>query len=115
MSRKTVGLVEPIKIIGNGSSKIVMARIDTGATKSSIDANLASEVRAGPIIETKMIRSAHGNSLRPIITAKIEIEGEIVETSFTVAERSHMKYKMLIGQNVLKRGKFLVDPLKKPK
>ena len=37
-----------------------------------------------------------------------ELEGD-----FTLANRSHMTYALLIGQNILKAGHFLVDPLKK--
>jgi hypothetical protein len=29
-----------------------------------------------------------------------------------VADRSHLKYKILIGQNILKKG-FIIDPQKK--
>ena len=35
-----------------------------------------------------------------------------MEAECTVADRSHMKYKMLIGQNVLKKG-FIIDPEEK--
>lgn len=113
MTKKILGLVEQIKIKGNGSSKIVIGRIDTGATKSSIDSKLASELKAGPIIKTIVIKSAHGHALRPIIRIPIVLEGETVTGSFTIADRSHMKYKVLIGQDILKKGNFLIDPLKK--
>jgi len=35
-----------------------------------------------------------------------------IEDEFTLADRSHMTFPMLIGQNILTKGKFLIDPLK---
>ena len=35
-----------------------------------------------------------------------------MKSEFTIADRTHMKYKILVGQNILKEG-FLVDPMKK--
>ena len=50
-----ISLIEPVLVRGkNNKKKEVMAKIDTGATKSSIDTNLASEIGLGPIIETKL-------------------------------------------------------------
>ena len=34
-----------------------------------------------------------------------------IKTDFTLADRSNMKYSVLIGQNILKQG-FLIDPSK---
>ena len=87
------------------------AKIDTGATKSSIDTNLAAKLRLGPVIKSKLIKSAHGSKLRPIIEATIELAGNVIKSEFTLADRAHMKYSILIGQNILKHG-FLIDPSK---
>ena len=112
MKRSVLGLVEKITIIKNDRKKTVNARIDTGATKSSIDSTLARELDLGPIIKKMQIRSSHGTSMRPIIHAEIIIDGRTYKEEFTLAPRSHMSYPVLIGQNILKKGKFLVDPLK---
>jgi len=106
-----IGLSENIKIISNSESKEVEAKIDTGATKSSIDAKLAKELKLGPVVQTKMVRSAHGHSLRPIIDVDLEIAGQKIKSQFTIANREHMKYRILIGQNILKDN-FLIDPSK---
>lgn len=105
-----IGLTEHIKINGTDENQELVVRIDTGATKSSIDINLASKLKLGPIIKSKMVKSAHGNRLRPILEAEIVIRGKKIKSEFTLADRSHMKYKILIGQNILKQG-FLIDPL----
>ena len=106
-----IGLAEKVSIHYPKGSKSMIAKIDTGATKSSIDTNLAAELRLGPVIKSKLIKSAHGSKLRPIIEAEIELAGKRIMSEFTLADRAHMKYRILIGQNILKDG-FLIDPTK---
>lgn len=106
-----IGLTEKVKVHFKRGEKTVIAKIDTGATKSSIDIELASKLGLGPVIKSKLIKSAHGNKLRPIIEAEIELAGKQMKSEFTLADRTHMKYMILIGQNILKNG-FLIDPTK---
>lgn len=109
---KTIlGLTEEIVVRGPNSEKTVRARVDSGAMKSSIDLQLASELQLGPIVESKLIKSANGAKLRPVIRAELDVCGRTVDEKFTMADRRHMKYKVLIGQNILKQG-FLIDPCK---
>ena len=111
--RTVVGLNERVTVYGpKGKKKEVMARIDTGATKSSVDVKLAADLELGPILKSKVVKSASGNTLRPVIHAEIEIADKRIGSEFTMADRSHMKYSVLIGQNILKDNKFLVDPTK---
>ena len=109
--RIVIGLAERVNVHYPKGSKSVISKIDTGATKSSIDTNLAAELRLGPVIKSKLIKSAHGSKLRPIIEATIELAGKKIKSEFTLADRAHMKYRILIGQNILKDG-FLIDPTK---
>jgi hypothetical protein len=117
--RQVIGLTEKVILTGHeGKSREVTARIDTGATTSSIDSNLSAELSLGLVIDsqgkikTKKIRSAHGRGVRPVVRVSIEIAGRHMKKKFTLADRKHMKYAVLIGQNVLKEGFFLIDPLK---
>jgi len=108
-----LGLIEEVTVIGrDGRKKSVLARIDTGAQSSSIDLQLAQELQLGPIVSTKNIRSSHGRSLRPVVRATIVLSGKEISDEFTLYNRSHMRYKILVGQNILKQG-FLIDPVKK--
>ncbi len=107
-----IGLTEKVTIQGRNKEKTVMAKIDTGATKNSIDSRLAAELNLGPVVETKLIKSAHGNSVRPIIKADLVLAGKKISTRFSLADRGHLRYNVLIGQNVLKEGGFLIDPSK---
>ncbi len=110
LNKTIVGLTEKATIRGsNGRAKTIVARIDTGATKSSVDEALAFELALGPIVGTRIIRQAQGKQRRPVIHIKLKIKGRLVEGDFTVADRSHMKYPILIGQNILIQD-FLVDP-----
>lgn len=110
MDKTVVGLLEKVKLNGHGNNKeIIIARIDTGATNSAINLQLASKLKLGPVIESKIVKSTHGTKLRPVIETEIEICGRKIKEKFTLADRSHMKYQVLIGQNILKQG-FLIDP-----
>ncbi|HLG23631.1 MAG TPA: RimK/LysX family protein [Candidatus Nanoarchaeia archaeon] len=106
-----IGLAEKVSIFHKDGKKRVIGKIDTGATKSSIDTNLAAELRLGPVIKSKIVKSAHGSKLRPIIEATIELSGKKIKSEFTLADRAHMKFSILIGQNILKHG-FIIDPSK---
>ena len=110
--KKIIGLTEKIRITGpDGKSKVLIARIDSGATISSIDNKLAAELKLGPVIRTKLVKQAQGSSSRAVIRAKLKLAGKNMEEEFTIADRKHMKFQILIGQNILKKG-FLIDPSK---
>ncbi|HIH04784.1 TPA: hypothetical protein HA281_05005 [Candidatus Woesearchaeota archaeon] len=106
-----IGLSENVEVRNSRGKKTVEAKIDTGATKSSMDMDLARKLHLGPVIKSKMVKSAHGNMLRPVVEATIILAGKTITEEFTLADRKHLKYAMLIGQNVLKNG-FLIDPSK---
>ncbi len=111
--RKIIGLVENVKVLGRNGGKIVKARVDTGATKSSIDEELADELGLGPAVKTTRIRSATGREKRRVIRATVVVSDEFLSGFFSVTKREIMNYKLLIGRNILRKGKFLIDPLRK--
>lgn len=112
-SKTIIGLTEPVAIFSRvGVQKIVIAKIDTGASNSSIDTDLASQLKLGPVIKSKLIKSASGNRVRPVIELVIGLADKKMKEEFTLADRWHMRYRVLIGQNVLKHG-YLIDPSKK--
>lgn len=107
-----IGLSETVTVEGTDNKKEVTARIDTGAHTSSIDVRLAADLKLGPITSVKNVKSASGVGLRPIIKAKITINGKTLESDFTIANRDHMKYSVLVGRNILSKLGFLIDPTK---
>src|SRR3989338_9763730 len=104
MSEKTViGLTTQVTLLGRNGKKQVVARVDTGATKSSIDEKLAADIGVGDELRRVLIKSAHGNRHRGIVIVEMEIGGQEMKVECTLADRVHMKYKLLIGQNILKK------------
>ena len=105
--KTTIGLTEQVQFLPQKIT--VLARIDTGATKSSIDAALAKKLNL-VTIDQRVVKSAHGRSLRAVVKTQIAFAHKIITGKFTVAHRKHMKYQVLIGQNMLQGKGFLIDP-----
>lgn len=103
-----IGPVEIMTIIGTEKEENYESRVDTGATSSSIDAKIVAELSLGPVLSVKKVRNAHGETLRPVVEAEIILKDKRIKTKFTIADRSRMKYKVLIGRNILKEG-YLID------
>lgn len=113
MKEKTIiGLTTPVIVFGKKGKKEVIARVDTGATKSSIDTDLAKTIGVGPELKHALVKSAHGTRRRGVVLVDLMMGGEMKKAEFTLADRSHLKYLVLVGQNILKNG-FLIDPSKK--
>lgn len=112
----------------------VKAKIDTGATTSSIHAihierfrrdghdfarfqvhplqrNSKKTVQAeAPLVEYRSVRSSSGHeSSRPVILTTIELFGDSWPIELTLANRDQMGFRMLIGRRAM-RKRFLVDP-----
>ncbi len=106
-----VGLIEPVKVIGK---KIVSAtaKIDTGAARSCIDETVAKEVGLNPVVKFVRVKSATTGGApyirRPVFKAKIEIAKRIIPVEVSIADRKHLKQKVLVGRDVI-RSNFLVD------
>ena len=111
--RTIIGCREPVVLTLGNKKKKFIARIDTGARTSSLDMQLAVELSHSKILKTRVIKSASGIGLRPIIEVTIMLAGKKIISNFTLADRSRMKYKILIGRNIIRKQKFLIDPLKK--
>lgn len=118
VKRKVIGLVENVYIRGkNRNGEVrgikVKAKIDTGASRSSISKELAQKLRLGRHSRrTTIVKSALGRERRKLIKIEIRLKGKALKAFFSVADRKHMPHRVLIGKNVLRMGRFLVDPLK---
>ena len=109
LKKKTVvGQVEKVSFLIKGKRERFDARIDSGAASSSIDAKIVADLKLGPVLSVKKVRNAHGETLRPVVEADIFLKRKKIKAIFTVADRSRMKYKVLVGRNILKEG-FLID------
>lgn len=109
--RKRIGVRESVLIFDdNGNPHNYVAKIDTGAYRSSIDRDLAEEygLLKNNVIHRKIIKSALGKEERHIIPLKFILGGEQISTEVTIAARGHLKHELLIGRRDL--GPFLIDP-----
>jgi hypothetical protein len=104
MKKTIIGLIEKIEINGQKFK----AKIDTGATLSSMDSKIAARLKLGPIVRVSRVKSSHGRSLRPVVRASVKIKGRKIRASFNLTDRKEMKYDVLIGKNILNKG-FLID------
>lgn len=107
-----LGVIEPVQIIDSGStSHTHPAKIDTGAWRTTIDKKLAKEYGLhSRIVHHKKVRGALGAQERPVVDLPIILHDTKIKTHAFVADRSHMKFDIIIGRRDL-RG-FLVDPSK---
>ena len=126
-----VGRVENIKLPDISSDRI-KARIDTGATISSLWASDINAKNDGlhfklfgktspsytgedlvfPEYSTRLVRSSNGQEEeRYQVSMTVVLKGRKIKTRFTLADRSSQIYPVLLGRNVL-RKKFIVDVVK---
>jgi hypothetical protein len=132
-SRPLIGWREWIALPDLGVAWI-KAKVDTGARSSSIHAvdlelderdgvqivrfrifpnqrnDLASVVCEAAVQEFREIRSSNGLlSRRPVIVTTLSINGQAFPVELTLADRSHMGFRMLLGREAFRR-RFCIDP-----
>jgi len=118
----TVGPVEPVLLLGAELD----ARVDTGARTSSVDARAVEEFERGGEawasfdipgcpgrVERRVrrwaeVRRAGGTVRRPVVLLPFELRGVRLRREFTLADRSGMEFRVLLGRNAL-RGVAVVD------
>ncbi len=107
----TIGDDEPVVLSASGTDQEVKAdaKIDTGASRSSIDIQLAKQLGIDlDQAKTVRVRSALGSEKRPLVDVTIRIAGRTLHTQATVNDRSELSSPVLIGKNDM--AGFLVDP-----
>lgn len=112
----------------------IKARVDSGAKTSSIHAfNIQAFNRNGqawvsfevhpiqndrktvvrcesPVVDRRFVKSSSGNrEKRYVISAPVQIGGDIWEIELTLTNRDSMGYRMLLGREAMS-GRMLVDP-----
>lgn len=118
MRRKKVGLVERVRVSGPKGAFWINAKIDTGSERTSLDSRLTRKIGLGPILGYVKIRSSHRDTSmkRPVMRIKLDIAGERFTLNAGINDRSRLRYRAIIGKDVLLSGRFLIDPAKpKPK
>jgi RimK family alpha-L-glutamate ligase len=108
-----VGYTEEVVVHGTQGSKTVIAKSDTGATRTSIDTSLAAEIGAGPIKSVMKVKSGSLKSgkSRPVVDLVVGVGGRQHTVTASVEDRSHMDYPLLLGRDIL--GNYQVDVSKR--
>lgn len=132
--KKTIGRIDQLDLPTMGLVK-VQAKIDTGAYTSAIHCSkihvekgkdepdflvytisgkrLGQGMKAKKFrtsdFKSKRIKSSNGQvQERYVIKTKIKIFNKIYTAEFSLSDRSHMKYPILLGRRLLS-GRFVVD------
>lgn len=128
---QVMGWVEKAKI--PGVDKEIKVKLDTGATTTSINAEILEqpkeksesggnikfrfldgegnkEVFERPVVRWVRIKSRKGADIRrPVVRMKLCVAGRWIEEEVNLADRDDFNYPILIGRNMLKEGKLVVD------
>lgn len=112
LGRKTVSEIEEVVVMGhNGKREVVRAKIDTGADGSSIDRVLAEELgllEADNILYYDYFRNALGRKKREIVGVTFVMAGRKIKTQISIADRSRLRTKMIVGRRDLKQFAVVV-------
>ncbi|MEY7847886.1 RimK family alpha-L-glutamate ligase [Natrarchaeobius sp. A-rgal3] len=98
-----IGYTEEVVLSGTSGSKSIVAKSDTGATRTSIDTALAADIGAGPIKSITRIRSGSSKTAksRPVVDVVVGVGGNQHTVTASVEDRSHMDYPVLLGRDIL--------------
>lgn len=126
-STEYIGDVVILKVMLPSGIGALKGKVDTGADVCSLHAEnisvmgdmvkfispeLSRSQLTLPISQYHAVKSADGGTKnRPVIELDIEINGKPVKRAqFNLNDRSDMEYPVLVGQNVLEKTNFLIDP-----
>ncbi|MFQ6013296.1 MAG: RimK/LysX family protein [Thermoplasmata archaeon] len=109
--RTIVPIVCAVVLIGERGREEITAKVDTGASRTSVDTDLAAKVGLGPVTDTVKVRAASSAQVevRPLVQARIQLEGRAFELPVSITDRADMKYPVIIGMDILTEGNFLID------
>lgn len=126
----TLGMTAVVRFAAFGNREL-QGKVDTGATTSSLHASniqvdkgrnsvtfqcseLSNNLITLELDGAQEVHSADaGGQTRPVVTMDVEIDGNLVKgAAFNLNDRSQMDIPVLIGQNILKAGNFMIDPNK---
>ncbi len=109
--------MQRVTVAGPGGSETVRAKIDTGADRTTVDRGLAARLNLPPTGAKVTIKaSAAGRMVeRPLVDADVTLAGKTFKLKVGVADRSQMRYSVIIGRDILRSGDFLIDPARKRK
>lgn len=109
---KTINVWEKVRIVGSdGKKHEIVAKVDTGAWRTSIDKGLAEELGLtlpSNILWSKVVRSSLGKENRSVINLNYYLAGTKIKTMAGITDRSHLRSAMVIGRRDLEG--FTINP-----
>lgn len=122
--KKTIGNEVEVRFLSFNRS--ASGKVDTGATTSSLHAtkismnggkvsfhapDISDNIITVEAAGSQEVKSADGGgNERPVVRLEVEVEGvNLGPVEFNLNDRSEMESKILIGQNILAAGNFLID------
>lgn len=106
-----IGGVCSVVLSGERGTAAVLAKVDTGASRTSVDTELAAKVGLGPVTDIVKVRAAASAQpeTRPLVLAKLRLGDQEFELPVSITDRTDMKYPVIIGMDILEMGNFLID------
>jgi RimK family alpha-L-glutamate ligase len=100
---ETVGYTERVAVSGGGAIEHAVAKSDTGARRTSIDTDLAAAIEVGPVVDTTRVKSGtqSGRQKRPLVDLAVKLGDRWHSTTASIEDRSHMRYPVLLGRDIL--------------
>ncbi|MDZ7850548.1 MAG: RimK/LysX family protein [Halodesulfurarchaeum sp.] len=101
--RSTIGYTEEVLVSGTSGTERIVAKSDTGASRTSIDTRLAADIGAGPIKSMTKVRSGStkAGKSRPVVDIVVGIGGDRHTVPASLEDRAHMDYPMILGRDIL--------------
>jgi len=103
-SSAVVGETEPVRVTApDGTTVETVARVDTGASSSAIDRQLAEDLGLDLVNAPRVrVRSSLGVEERPVVGVAIQVAGEARAARVSVSDRSSLHEKVLLGREQLR-------------
>src|SRR2546428_5013594 len=97
--RTAIGVVEEVVIRGSKGDIRVLARIDTGAARTSLDTDLALRARLGPVFDRVRGRAAAADEPeeRDVAAPRVWIAGREFEAAGPLPDRKGIRYTIVVG------------------
>lgn len=116
LSPKILTVIQPLTVhaflvgekLGIVRKKEILAKLDSGAYRTSIDKRLAKELRLPKSDKKVFVQSASGTAYRPTVELTFELGGKTIKTIASVVDRSKLKFPVIVGRRDLQG--FLLQP-----
>ncbi len=104
-----LSLVEEITIYGKNRKEKIWALVDSGAQRTSIDRTLAKKIGLKKTGKTIVVKSSNGLRKRELAEITLSLKNKKFKVMANLSNREKMRFKALIGRDILYKGCFKID------